>query len=52
MKILTTNDMRVLGFKLVKGVLLCAALVAGVSAVFSLGSYAGEIFGKLLSFLE
>jgi hypothetical protein len=46
------NNIRFLGMKLVKNLLLFAALLAGVILVFSLGSIAGEYFGKLLNLLN
>ncbi len=48
MKIFTNNNIRFLGVKLVKGLMLFVALVAAVILVFSLGSIAGKFFAKLL----
>ena len=52
MKIDAKNDSRTLGLKIVKSLILTAVLVGGVLLVFTLGSYAGEYFGKFMDLLN
>lgn len=46
------KNIQFLGIKLFKGLLLFAGLIAGVILIFSLGTLAGEYFGKLLKLLD